>query len=745
MNKISDYLEFSPYDNKISGDFLRNIPEARSESGKSIDKEKEFWDKFFVEYTPDQYKNTIAFLKNAIENPNKHYILFIGLSGSGKTTFLNYLIRKKDVILGENLSIDMANLIQGATSADTNINIIHTMLNDKIEKYLDADVAKEISRYIVNHDKETPYWNTILFNENGSNDHISFFNFIGSCRERFSKGKVRVFCGKTTNIGDKLALYVISYIFHECIKDKKPCVLIFDNLDELDQTYLVETLIYDFLTAFSKAQDFFEKYVQTENYDFVSKCTFVESIRSNYVATVNACQFLDRAEARSETIRFDSGYQSNLYEIFEKRIRMFQTYQSSLPEGTSTWGAKNFNISIISKERKYIERLSQLFNLDYRMTLSSLEDALEEEIVSWGSIAAKDNDCRLGIRGFLLFYVLKHRLRKSTSRFARYVYDEIKLDGCNKNRMYFSLLTNMCEDEVDSWKTQNKHNEIFHVSLLEFTNRVRLWYKDVPIKPMYETLFVSGNHNYSLPASLTGDTINNYLQEKKYNVSLQALCNYVAELYAQDKEALGNVDIVVNPVCLVYTKHVFIHYEYFNLISIAKENLSELLYGAKSLFQQETKEQIKSFMDRVFDMTKGVINKADNHVCKICHKGCAPSKGKKDGCGEVIESLQNNGFLIQNNMLYASRVITSHINYLDSFRKFLWIKHHENNKVENAELQKCVVEVIERYVDLYRKKQVENRAADVVLKSIEENILFAKNKGYDVWTPIKIGLGSNEE
>ena len=72
-------------------------------------------------------------------------------------------------------------------------------------------------------------------------------------------------------------------------------------------------------------------------------------------------------------------------------------------------------------------------------------------------------------------------------------------------------------------------------------------------------------------------------------------------------------------------------------------------------------------------------------------------------------------------------------------------RQSEKSRTENAEMQKCVVEVIERYVDLYNKKQVENRAADVVMKNIEENILFAKSKGYDVWTPIKIGLGSNEE
>lgn len=47
MNTISDYLEFSPFDNKISGEFLKNIPENSSEPDKPIDEENEFWDRFF--------------------------------------------------------------------------------------------------------------------------------------------------------------------------------------------------------------------------------------------------------------------------------------------------------------------------------------------------------------------------------------------------------------------------------------------------------------------------------------------------------------------------------------------------------------------------------------------------------------------------------------------------------------------------------------------------------------------------
>lgn len=741
MITISDYIEFSPFDNKISEEFLKYYPDNLSEPNKTIDKEEEFWNRFFVEYPECQYNNTISSLRDSIDNSNKHFILFIGTSGSGKTTFLHYLIKKKNDLLDKALSIDMVNLIRDATSADARVNIINTIIDDKIENYLEKkDVVEKFIRFISAHDKVNPVWDARLFNDR-CGDEVMFYNFIGSCKRNYTKSRIKNFCGRTTNISDKIALYVISYIFHECLEERKPCVFVFDNLDELDQTYLAKTLVDDFLTAFSKAQDFFNKYVKpSEDYNFVSKCTFINSIRNNHVASINACQFLDRADARSTTIKFDSGYQSNLYNIFERRMRLFQNYQKSLGMESLTSWANGYNIEIISREKNYIETdLCCLFNLDYRVTLSSLEEALREDMVSWGTIASKDEDCSLGIRGFFLFHVLKHQLKISSSHFARYIDDELKQNGCNINRMLFSLLSNMCEDDGVYSINKKKHSDILHVSLLEFTNRVLFWYKDISIKSMYETLFVSGNHNYSLPASLVGDRINNYLLEKRYEVSLQNLSDYVADLYKKDKEELSNVDIVVNPVCAAYSKRVFIHFEYFNMLSIVNERSAELLYGAKSLFQQDTQDQIVSCIERVYKMTKWVVEKADNHVCEMCEKKCDITK-KKGDCRSVIVHLNNNGFLMQKNILYTSRLITSHINYLDSFRKFLWNKYHENNLSRNSTLQKYIIDIIEKYVLLFRNKKVKNNAIDAAITDIEKNLSFAKNKGYKEWTPITIGL-----
>ena len=524
---------------------------------------------------------------------------------------------------------------------------------------------------------------------------------------------------------------------NKCIEGKKPCLFIFDNLDELDQEYLIETLNLDLLSAFSKAQDFFEKIVLDSTYPFLSKCTIVESIRRNFVATVNSSQFKERVERSSETIKFDSGYEQNARDIVDKRAQLHLSTNKEKLLNNNIEFAKQFNISLIEKEENYIKRLCRFFNLDYRTTLSSLYYALDMDILSWGKNAEKDNDCRPGIRGFLLYNILKYRLKQPNTRFETYVKEDLSsIKSCNRYRMFFSILAKLYNDinVKESDKKKNK-SDVFHVSLLEFTDRIKDWYNSVTVQSIYNALFVSGYHNYSLPANLEGETINNYIREKKYNVTLQSLCDHLAELYKKDKDSLSNVDIVVNPLCIEYARHVFIHYEYFNILSVYKDN-EGIPINSKSLFQNETMDEIKYCTKRIFEMTKTIINKADNHLCTICGKKC---EEKSIDCSTAIKKIQDHGFLIQDNMLYTTRVITSHINYLDSFRKLLWNNYHEKNRNLNNDMQNYLIIVIKDYIDLFRTKRVNNASAHVVFKSIEENLLRAQNSGYDNWEPILIG------
>ncbi len=58
-------------------------------------------------------------------------------------------------------------------------------------------------------------------------------------------------------------------------------------------------------------------------------------------------------------------------------------------------------------------------------------------------------------------------------------------------------------------------------------------------------------------------------------------------------------------------------------------------------------------------------------------------------------------------------------------------------------MQKYLLSLIKDYVGLFRNKIVKNESANAVFKTIEENLGYANNNGYNVWTPISIGVSYN--
>lgn len=759
---ISDFLEFSPFDNKINADFLRQIYGKQTLGDSCFNKEEEFWNRFYFNNI-DLFSNTTELLIGSINKSNIHFILFKGPSGSGKTTYLKQIIKnEKDYFkdISKPPFFDVVNLIERSTSSITDPTLLISVLHSKILEIIDSRLICELYDTIAESGKLSP-----LKIENATllmHSYSEFVDLLGGCKDEFSLKSIVDFLTSVKEVSDVIALYIIFYTFKHCLKEKRPSVFIFDNLDELESKYLVRTLITDIRDAFSKAQGFFDNLKNTEtiagDYDFISNCTLIESVRDGFVGDVNSCQLEERLKGRSITIQYDKGFRNSLYEISNKRIQLFKEYLQTIKQletkngvcddevemvgnNEDTSGAIDneiINNEIVEDEKKYIEELGRLFNYDYRITLSFLSEALKEDISAWEMFAKQDPDCRLGIRGLLLFYILKSLYMKDTA-FTNYVLTELRENRCNRNRMYLSLLTNMYDNEM----SKRAITESLHVPLGDFTKRVRTWYDNIAVSSIYNTLFVSNNNNFSLPASLEGQIIEEYFRKKQYDVTLKGLCEYVAEIYKDDPDRLNEVSIVVNPVCLEYTQRVFINYEYFNLISVANRQDYDFLYGAKSLFQYDAYDDIELCLKRVFNVARTVIQRADDHVCGRCGLHCSniDIRLKEQMCTSQVKFLDDNNFLIMPNTLYKTRVITQHINYLDSFRKLLWLKYHQNNQEKNEVFQRLLLSYINKYIGLFRDSRVINSSAEETMKKIEKNYKKAQKKGYMEWYSVSIGRG----
>lgn len=447
------------------------------------------------------------------------------------------------------------------------------------------------------------------------------------------------------------------------------------------------------------------------------------------------CKFVnqhgEREALRTCKFDFECNYQNASYLIAKKRFDLFKRQTESIGRTVSKeWF---YDGRVLEDEKGHIQDISKLFNYDYRMTLSCLASALTQESKSWEKIAQKDNDCILGIRCYMLFHILKSLYRRDTA-FSKYVSAELYDDSCNKNRMFMSLLTNM-----DKLKNTSNSDLEEGIRLADYTKKVKKWYNSIPVENIYETIFVSNNNNYSMPAGLEGLEIDSFFMKEKNALSLDDLCKHLAKLYNEDSDDFYSIKIIVNPVCSAYTEQVFINYEYFNLISIAQKNNSETILGAKSLFEYETFEDIQSCLDRVFKVTSKIIRRADNHVCNKCGNCKHSPSNKEIMCEKQVIELDEDGFLIRKNTLYKIRVITSHINYLDSFRKLQYNRYHEQNQELNEKIHNLILSYIGKYIVLYQDTKVLNKSAEEKILNLRTNFEKAKND-CNIWTPIKIGL-----
>ena len=73
--------------------------------------------------------------------------------------------------------------------------------------------------------------------------------------------------------------------------------------------------------------------------------------------------------------------------------------------------------------------------------------------------------------------------------------------------------------------------------------------------------------------------------------------------------------------------------------------------------------------------------------------------------------------------MYATRVITSHLNYLEQYRAFMWRKSGLGPE-KSHKIQSIVIEQMEKYLDLWDNRRiVENKR---LFSKYRDNVMNAK-------------------
>ena len=710
---LEEYLRFTPYDSSFSKAI---VPEGE-------DNEHFFRKELLVPYPETSFRAYRKKIISLIRNVNKHMIILSGRSGSGKTTFLHYLDYEEQDLYGAYYSADFINLIQTPALSESE-TLIHASIEDRILSLMDQSVVDQITEMIDSaSDENGSDWKSNLFYESGQyDDHDRFVNFLGRCCFGFSNRVVKEFLGETKSITDIIAFYLITAIIKNCLAKDKYSVFVFDNLDDLQYSYFSPFILNQLYDAFSKAQSFFENYYP--QYKFLEKCTFVIAIRSSNLVYIGAAQQTERRNAVTRYIEFGSDIRVGLQDIFSRRINCF--VRNRPPQSDSLDWLKQ----LTTLEKNYLrDVIGRLFNYDYRVAIAALSSMSRWKTPDIDfSVFEKNRECSVGSKGIILFGILVSRLANSQSRFLIYANNDLARDSCNMQRMNFSLLSNKTSEDVDF--RHLSENDLYAdgsktVPLLSFTETIVKWYKD-EAETIYNELFVAEEQNYAIPASLAGDVVNQYVKSENGRATLKGIKDFVFKQYQRSPLQLSSVNIVVNPLCSVYARHVFIHYEYFNLLCYLDSGLSgKHPREFRPLYLLQDKTDIISCLKDVLRMASKIIWNSDRHLCKQCEhfKKGSCSNTTDNPCANVIYKMSQDGFLI-NDSLYASRVISAHINYLDSFRHYLWLRDVKKGGGVRYDIQKVIVDTIADYCKLFKGRMVTDHKVKTTIKAIEQNLAY---------------------
>lgn len=722
--ELDSFLRYTPFDNKFATIF-----------GNERDTEKCFFDILFESYDDRYYKPLKQKLDDAIRSVDSRFIYFIGPAGSGKTTFLNYYFRT--IPKGDNVSYSFINLVRFPSASVEEDTLRRNLCN-----YIDAVLDEAIIDRFIDECVDNGNYIPALFGEN-QRDNSCLLNFLFGKKYDDKKSAVKELMNYYGSI--QLATFFIIFSIYKNEGSKKQNVFIFDNIDELSSTYIAKNFVSFILDVFSIVQEYFnkvdEKYFAIDS-PFINHCTFLIAIRAINAKLIGESQQQnERVRMQNKSIEFDPHIYS-YPKMLRKRIDYYTEVTPKLDETGGRFAFRKYSQIVTSEEHYVMSHVEPLLNYDRRILTLSFKNIFDKP--SWfEDISALPNG--IGSRGTVILNTLDflYQENNNSSLFSNYVRNDILNDDnndeqkCNIHRMCFTLLSNLSGlaliDKNERPNVLNDESGFFEhlkgVRLDVFVKRLKDWYSDDEIKNVLTTLVSISSSNYEVPVFLEGDVVNRFTNDY-YNTDnnnhsipsyVHALVDYVMDLSDSAKQS---VFVKINPLCVVYPYHIFIHFEYYNLLSYYDPNRkSGNVVSLKPLFLISEKKELVDCLNRVWASFNKMITKMQTHFCNECKGNCPDSVVDRKKCGGHVLAFKKAQFCL-NGALYSTRTISSIINYLDSFRIFMWKKANYEKDIQNI-----ILSEMKKYLNKYWDKRIQDTSAQNKIAEISRNIREIESSG----------------
>lgn len=754
FSKLSfqDLLNYNPYEKEFS---------FRNDGLDTAD-----FDEVFVEIPEFRIEEQrLIEILDPDEDNRKNLVTLSGYSGNGKTTFLNW-IKPRFEARGYYFKIN--NIIKEGVGHITSEELISKSMASELIAQLQSSQCRSFKAICENQEIFFTAFDIHIDTNRYEEKQINLYKEL----QKISESDVLNTDYATLNrLVDSLPLkqILIIYFLEHLIKNndagRKRCIFCFDNLDEIEFEYLTEKFWETFLDIKSLMITFSQK-LKLE-IDFTKHVFFIFVFREATLQIRNA-HFTDRFLSYIGKTRMI--LTGSARDIVKKRIAVAEKYfddkklQSMVFELTK----------ILSQDIFTDKILLPLFNFDYRSLNRTIHQILKDEnsrkivdiyrrtkkefeIGETNDINLKD-DILYGLRGSVLFLFISflfdnkkfHEFAAKQVIVAKDIDDsEIGSMICRPSRMLLTAIFSLSyPNAIPKDHTNRMLIKPQQVGLLHLYNTI----KDIP--SVKDSFFIWLSKLFDVKMGSWAHMVSIFDKEISHgpdnNIDFTIEIGKILQLekstknYPEVEKELNEIKVCINASGYIYLSIIMVHYEYFiNVLNTTGRNHKPLFQALDYNFK-ENKFDFEIIMNDVFEYVKDLKKKLDDSLEHVILKR-----------GYTFNEYVNSAFAFKRHenvpkMLYSTRIITTHIQYLDSFRFFIFkSRAFEEMQAQVAgnpslnftmrskeKINETVLAQIEKYVKLL-DSGLKEAATDPKVRTFEEKINQIRVQGIDdTWTKI---------
>lgn len=690
-----------------------------------------------IRIVPREFHDEKIHLKNIINpsgNYRREFYILSGYSGNGKTTFIHWF---KEEVEKENFWFEVTNLIEHAHGTADDFVLVSRSI---IHKYKNVLFKKETLKFMYD-------------NRRFVRDCINN-NILTGIVYELQKEDVIIDIDKSLDFLDQLDFkelliaYVIDKIFDFKTKKYskfKSFTFCFDNLDELRFEYLTPKMWNAILNLSSNLRYI----IQNTNLTFdEKKIKFILVFREANIACGMA-QINDRLSGETSTKRFI--YTTIAKDIIEKRLKLVTRSYDDEDKRIKDL------IEIVINEKILGYNILPLFNYDYRKLINALLDCIQPESKDGSLFRLFDytktkydsiphEDYKNLKRGILINTFIRYFARENyLSKLAPIREKNKEKAHCNLTRLMLTVFSSI--SFPDGFPIREK--ELAEIkpspfSLLAAYKECKI-FLPTPIAffellcPLIDLGKSSWAHLitvYNKQPKRENDTyVFDFSKEIKIIEKKEK-----GEITEKEKKYLDELSISLNSSAYIYLRHILPHFEYISGYKVSSGtdwySLKPLILMTEITIEKyfvngETRyTPCWEFQNQIKEVYEHVETYTHNNDKYFSEKLTALYDRKLDFCqkrnklvfkGDFvnIDSFETHDPIVaEDDKLYKffiSRLITTHIDYIESFRHYItnegYIFLEEQIKRTDKvtpiltgkdDIHKFILSYIKKYIDLLK-------------------------------------------